>query len=130
MARGALTVAGIIEIVFRGIPAAIGVPAIATMFGLDFDYGFIPYVHAFGAVMIVFGIMFLIAAKVPERNTLVINIAILRFFFGILAQLWTFIQLSQLQMDMHVFWWIHIIIDAIMVLWLLAARTRVMAKIA
>jgi hypothetical protein len=127
MARGALTVGAIIEIVLRGIPAIIGTPGIALMFGLDYDIGFIPYVHAFGAVMIVFGIMMFIAAKVPERNTLVINMAILRFALGIVAQAWTFVQMGGVP---HVFWIVQMVIDAIMVLWLLAARSKVMAKIA
>ncbi len=126
MARVALITGGIIEIVFRGIPALIGTPEIAGVFGLEFLPGFIPYVHAFGAVMIVFGIMFLIAAKIPERNMLVMNMAILRFFMGIVAQIWTFIQMGEL----HIFWWIHIIVDAIMVLWFLAARTKMVRKLA
>ena len=126
MARVSLIIGGVIEIVFRGIPALIGTPGLAAVFGLEYLPGFIPYVHAFGAVMVTFGIMFLIAAKVPERNVLVLNMAILRFFFGILAQLWTFIQMGEL----HVFWWIHIIVDAILVVMLLAARTKMMEKLA
>ena len=126
MARVSLIIGGVIEIVFRGIPALIGTPGMAAIFGLEYLPGFIPYVHAFGAVMVTFGIMFLIAAKVPERNVLVLNMAILRFFFGILAQLWTFIQMGEL----HVFWWIHIIVDAILVVMLLAARTKMMEKLA
>ena len=122
----ALITGAIVEIVFRGIPALIGTPEMAGVFGLEFLPGFIPYVHAFGAVMVTFGIMFLIAAKVPERNVLVLNMAILRFFFGILAQFWTFIQMGEL----HVFWWIHIIVDAIMVILLLTARTKMMEKLA
>jgi len=121
-----LIIGGVIEIVFRGIPALIGTPGMAAIFGLEYLPGFIPYVHAFGAVMVTFGIMFLIAAKVPERNVLVLNMAILRFFFGILAQLWTFIQMGEL----HVFWWIHIIVDAILVVMLLVARTKMMEKLA
>ena len=121
-----LIIGGVIEIVFRGIPALIGTPGMAAIFGLEYLPGFIPYVHAFGAVMVTFGIMFLIAAKVPERNVLVLNMAILRFFFGILAQFWTFIQMGEL----HVFWWIHIIVDAIMVILLLTARTKMMEKLA
>ena len=121
-----LIIGGVIEIVFRGIPALIGTPGMAAVFGLEYLPGFIPYVHAFGAVMVTFGIMFLIATKVPERNVLVLNMAILRFFFGILAQLWTFIQMGEL----HVFWWIHMIVDAILVVMLLAARTKMMEKLA
>jgi hypothetical protein len=126
MARASLIVAGIIEIVFRGIPAIIGTPGIAAIFNLEFLPGFIPYVHAFGAVMITFGIMFLIASKVPERNVLVMNMAILRFAMGIVAQGWTYFQMGEL----HVFWWIHMIIDALLVLFLLAGRTKMMEKMA
>lgn len=126
MARAVLIVSAIVEIVFRGIPALIGTPEIAAMFNLEYLTGFIPYVHAFGAVMITFGIMFLIASKVPERNTLVINMAILRFALGIVAQLWTFIQMGEL----HVFWWIHMIVDAVLVLLLLAARAQLVRKMA
>ena len=111
---------------FRGIPAVIGTPELAGLFGLEFLPGFIPYVHAFGAVMIVFGIMMLLASKVPERNLLIFNMAILRFFFGILAQVWTYIQMGEL----HIFWWIHMVVDAILVLYLIAARTKMMEKIA
>ncbi len=126
MARVALITGAIIEIVFRGIPALIGTPEIAGIFGLEFLPGFIPYVHAFGAVMVTFGIMFLIAAKIPERHVLVINMGILRFFLGILAQLWTFIQMGGL----HIFWWTHMIIDVLLVLFLLAARAKMMRKLA
>ena len=121
-----LIIGGVIEIVFRGIPALVGTPGIAAIFGLEYLPGFIPYVHAFGAVMITFGIMFLIASKVPERNVLVLNMAILRFFLGIVAQLWTFVQMGEL----HVFWWIHMIVDAILVILLLASRTKMMEKLA
>jgi len=126
MARVSLIIGGVVEIVFRGIPALIGTPGLAAIFGLEYLPGFIPYVHAFGAVMVTFGIMFLIAAKVPERNVLVLNMAILRFFLGILAQFWTFIQMGEL----HLFWWIHMLVDAILVVMLLAARTKMMEKLA
>ena len=122
----ALITGAIVEIVFRGIPALIGTPEMAGVFGLEFLPGFIPYVHAFGAVMLTFGIMFLIAAKIPERHVLVINMAILRFFLGILAQLWTFIQMGEL----HLFWWVHMAIDVVLVLFLLAGRTKMMKKLA
>jgi hypothetical protein len=126
MARAVLIVSAIVEIVFRGIPAMIGTPEIAAMFNLEYLTGFIPYVHAFGAVMVTFGIMFLIASKVPERNTLVINMAILRFALGIVAQLWTFVQMGGL----HMFWWIHMIVDAVLVLLLLIARAQMAKKLA
>jgi len=126
MARAALIVGGIVELVFRGIPALIGTQRIADMFGLEFLPGFIPYVHAFGAVMIVLGIMFLIASKVPERNTLIVNIALLRFGLGIVAQLWTFVQMGRLD----IFWWGQMVVDAALVLMLLMARATLMRKLA
>ncbi len=126
MARAALITGGIVEIVFRGIPALVGTPEVADLLGLEYLPGFIPYVHAFGAVMIVFGIMLLIASKVPERNLLIINMGVLRFFMGIVAQFWTYLQMGEL----HVFWWIHMVVDAVLVLFLLAARTKMMERLA
>jgi hypothetical protein len=83
-------------------------------------------VHAFGAVMIVLGVLFLVASKVPERNLLIVNIAILRFALGIVAQVWTYIQMHGLGL----FWWINMVVDAILLLWLLGGRVQLMKKLA
>ena len=117
-ARVMLLIAAAIEVVFRGLPALFGSPAVARLFNLEYMPGFIPYVHAFGAVMICLGVLFFIAAKAPEKHVLVVNIAILRFALGIGAQLGSYFQLGSL----HVFWWIHMAVDVIMVVLLLLAR--------
>jgi hypothetical protein len=121
MARPVLLIAAVVEVVFRGIPALFGSPPVARLFGLEYLTGFIPYVHAFGAVMICLGLLFYFAAREPEKHLLVVNIAILRFALGIAAQLGSFLQLGGL----HVFWWIHMAIDAVLVVLLLLARREV-----
>jgi len=120
LARFALILAAIVEIVPRGIPALFGTPAIARFFNLAYPQDYIPYVHAFGAVMICLGILFYVAARAPERHLLVLNIAILRFVMGIGAQLGSYFQLGSLP----VFWWVHMGIDVVLVVLLVAARTR------
>ena len=121
MAKRVLMLAAFIEIVPRGIPALFGSPAVARLFTLEYLPGFIPYVHAFGAVMICMGLLFYFAAREPEKHLLIINIAILRFALGIAAQVGSFFQLGSL----HVFWWIHIAADVVMVLLLILSRNAV-----
>jgi len=123
MARFTLILAAVIEVVFRGLPAIFGSPAVAGIFNLEFLPGFIPYVHAFGAVMICLGVLFYVASKAPEKHLLVINIAIMRFALGIVAQVGSYFQLGGL----HVFWWIHMAIDLVMVVLLILARSQAKA---
>ena len=122
-ARSVLVLAAVVEIVFRGIPALFGSPAVAGIFNLEFLPGFIPYVHAFGAVMICLGVLFFIASKEPEKHVLVINIAIMRFSLGILAQLGSYLQLGSL----HIFWWVHMAVDVVLVVLLVLARSNARA---
>ena len=126
IARPVLLSAAIIEVIPRGLPALFGSPSVARMFNLEFLPGFIPYVHAFGAVMVCLGLLFWFAAKEPDKHLLVINIAILRFALGIAAQLGSYFQLGSL----HVFWWVHMAIDVVLVVLLLLARRSVTAKAA
>lgn len=121
MAKRVLLLAAFIEIVPRGIPALFGSPAVAELFRLEYPREYIPYVHAFGAVMICLGILFYFAAREPERHLLIINIAILRFALGIAAQLGSYFQLGSL----HVFWWVHMVVDVVVVLLLVLSRARV-----
>lgn len=121
MVKRVLVLAAFIEVVARGIPALFGSPAVARLFTLEYLPGFIPYVHAFGAVMICLGVLFYFAAREPEKHVLIINIAILRFALGVAAQLGSYFQLGSL----HVFWWIHIVVDVIMVLLLALSRNSV-----
>lgn len=125
-ARIVLVIAAAVEVVFRGIPALFGSPAVARLFNLEYLPGFIPYVHAFGAVMICLGLLFFFASKVPEKHILVINIAILRFALGIAAQLGSYFQLGSLD----VFWWVQMAVDAVLVILLVFARKSVLAPAA
>jgi hypothetical protein len=122
-ARIVLIIAAIVEVIPRGIPALFGSPAVARLFNLEYLTGFIPYVHAFGAVMICLGLLFFFASRAPEKHLLVINIAILRFALGIAAQLGSYFQLGSL----HIFWWIHMAIDVVLVVLLVLARPSVVA---
>jgi len=123
MARTTFMIAAIVEFVFRGIPALFGSPPVARLFNLEYLPGFIPYVHAFGAVMICLGVLFWIASKEPEKHALIVNIAIMRFTLGILAQLGSFLQLGSL----HVFWWIHMAVDVVLVILFVLVRQRMRA---
>lgn len=124
MARIVLIIAGIIEFVFRGLPAFFACEAVAILFGLEYIEGALPYVHAFGAVMLCLGVLFFIASKSPKKNRLVVDIGILRFSLGLIAQLITWVMMGSL----HIFWWIHMAIDVILVGLLLASRFKISAK--
>lgn len=126
MARTTFMIAAIVEFVFRGIPALFGSPPVARLFNLEYLPGFIPYVHAFGAVMICLGVLFWIASREPEKHVLIVNIALLRFALGIAAQLGSYFQLGSL----HVFWWIHMAVDVILVILFVMVRQRMRARAA
>lgn len=120
MAKVVLLIAAIVEFVFRGLPAFFGCRAVADLFRLTYLEEILPYAHAFGAVMICFGVLLFIASRAPEKHALIINIGILRFTLGIAAQLLTWVMAGELGM----FWVIHIIIDAILVVLLLVSRPK------
>lgn len=122
-ARLVLVIAAVVEVIPRGIPALFGSPAVARIFNLEYLPGFIPYVHAFGAVMVCLGLLFYFASKEPEKHLLVINIAILRFALGIVAQVGSYLQLGSL----HIFWWVHMAVDVVLVVLLVMARSSVVA---
>lgn len=121
LARPVLLIAAAVEFVLRGVPALFGSPAIARLFSLEYLPGFIPYVHAFGAVMICLGVLFFFAAREPERHLLVVNVAILRFALGIAAQLGSYFQLGAL----NYFWWTHMAIDIVLLVLLVIARREI-----
>ncbi len=121
-ARIVLVIAAVVEVAFRGIPALFGTPAVARLLNLEYPLQDINYVHAFGAVMICLGILFFLAAKAPEKQILVINIAILRFALGIAAQLGSYFQLKAGGLVMNPFWWIQMAVDIVLVILLVSAR--------
>jgi len=121
MARIILIIAAIIEFVFRGLPAFFACEAIANLFGLEYIEGALPYVHAFGAVMICLGVLLFIGSRNPEKNRFIVDIGILRFSLGVIAQLMTFVMMGSL----HIFWWIHMAIDIALVVLLLISRPKI-----
>jgi hypothetical protein len=126
-ARTMLIIAALVEVVFRGIPALFGSPAVARLLHLGYPLQDINYVHAFGAVMICLGVLFYFAAKQPVVPVLVVNIAILRFALGIGAQLGSYFQLRAGGLVMGVFWWAHMAVDVVLVVLLVFARMSMRA---
>ena len=126
MARVVLIIAAIIEFVFRGLPAFFGSEPVADLFNLEYVEGAVPYVHAFGAVMLCFGVMFFIGARNPKKSRLVVDMGILRFALGVAAQLLTFVMMGSL----HIFWWIHMVVDIVLVVLLLISRKQITAQVA
>lgn len=126
MARVVLIIAAIIEFVFRGLPAFFGSEPVAELFNLEYIEGAVPYVHAFGAVMLCFGVMFFIGARNPKKSRLVVDMGILRFALGVAAQLLTFVMMGSL----HIFWWIHMVVDIVLVILLLISRKQITAQVA
>lgn len=125
MAKIVLLIAAIVEVVFRGLPAFFACEAVANLFGLEYIEGALPYVHAFGAVMLCIGVLLFIASKNPEKHRLIVNIGILRFSLGAVAQLITFAMIGSL----HIFWWIHMAVDIILVVLLLISRRKISAQV-
>ncbi len=121
-ARVMLIVAAVVEVVFRGVPALFGSPAVARLLDLEYPLQDINYVHAFGAVMVCLGIYFFVASKAPEKHLLAVNIAILRFALGIAAQLGSYFQLEAGGITMNGFWWIQMAVDVALVVLLVPAR--------
>jgi hypothetical protein len=122
-ARTMLVVAAVVEVVFRGVPALFGSPAVARLLNLEYPLQDINYVHAFGAVMICLGVYFFVASRAPEKHVLAVNIAILRFALGIAAQLGSYFQLKAGGITMNVFWWVQMAVDIVLVVLLWAARS-------
>jgi hypothetical protein len=126
MARVVLINAAIIEFVFRGLPAFFGSEPVADLFNLEYIEGAVPYVHAFGAVMLCFGVILFIGARNPKKSRFVVDMAILRFALGVAAQLLTFVMMGSL----HIFWWIHMVVDIVLVVLLLISRKQITAQVA
>ena len=126
MARVVFLIAALIEFVFRGLPAFFGSEPVADLFNLEYIEGAVPYVHAFGAVMLCFGVILFIGARNPKKSRFVVDMAILRFALGVAAQLLTFVMMGSL----HIFWWIHMVVDIVLVVLLLISRKQITAQVA
>jgi hypothetical protein len=125
MLRILFLIAAILEVIFRGLPALLASESIANLFGLEYIAAALVYVHPFGMLMIVFGIMFFLAYKNPVKYSIIVDIAILRYAAALVAYIVSMIKIGSLD----TFWWIHLIIDVVLlVLFILSRAKAVPAK--
>jgi hypothetical protein len=120
LAKAILIIAAIIEFVFRGLPAFFGSAPIAKLFGLEYIPGAVPYIHPFGALMLVFGVMFFVASKDPVKYKLIVDFGILRYALGLASYIVTFITLGSLA----TFWWVHLVVDVILLVLFIVSRPK------
>jgi hypothetical protein len=120
LAKAILIIAAIVEFVFRGLPAFFGSPLTARLFGLEYIPGAIPYIHPFGALMLVFGVMFFVASKDPVKYKLIVDFGILRYALGLASYIVTFITLG----SVAVFWWVHLVVDVILLVLFVISRPK------
>ena len=120
MAKVTLIIAAIVEFVFRGLPAFFASAPVAKLFGLEYIPGALVYVHPFGALMLVFGVMFFMASKDPVKHKLIIDFGILRYALGLAAYIVTLITPGSLA----TFWWVHLIVDLVLLVLFVMSRPK------
>jgi hypothetical protein len=120
MARIVLIIAAIIEFVFRGLPGFFGSEAIANLFGLEYIEAALVYVHPMGALMLTFGVMFFLASRDSTKYKFVIDIGILRYALAIGSYIVTMVMMGSLTL----FWWIHLVLDVILLVLFIVSRPR------
>jgi hypothetical protein len=120
MARIVLIIAAIVEFIFRGLPGFFGSKAIADMFGLVYVEESLVYVHPFGALMLVFGVMFFIASKDPVKYRFAMDMGILRYALAFISYFVTLFMLGALA----TFWWIHMILDLVLLILFIVSRPK------
>ena len=109
MARLVLILAGILELVFRGLPAFFGSEKTASMFGLEYIEEALIYIHPYGALLIAFGLLLMMVSKDPLKYRIVVDVAILRFLLGPIALLYTYFTVGLFA----TFWWVHLPLDLV-----------------
>jgi hypothetical protein len=120
MAKIILILAGILELVVRGLPAFFGSETTAGWFGLEYIEEALIYVHPYGALLIAFGLLLIIVSKDPVKYRVVVDIAILRFVLGPIALLYTKFTVGLFT----TFWWVHLALDVLFVILLILARPK------
>ena len=120
MAKTVLIIAAVIEFVFRGLPAFFASAPVAKLFGLEYIPGALVYIHPFGALMLVFGVMFFVASKDPARHRLIVDMGILRYALGIGSYIVTLVTPG----SMATFWWVHLVVDVVLLVLLVASRPK------
>jgi hypothetical protein len=125
MAKIILILAGVLELVFRGLPAFFASETTAGWFGLEYIEKAVIYVHPYGALLIAFGLLLIIISKDPVKYRVVMDIAILRFILGPIALLYTKFTVGLFT----TFWWVHLGLDVLFVILLILARPKKAATV-
>lgn len=120
MAKIVLIIAAVVEFVFRGLPAFFASAPVAKLFGLEYIPGALVYTHPFGALMLVFGVMFFVASKDPAKHKLIFDVGILRYALGLGSYVVTLVTLGSIA----TFWWIHLVVDVVLLILFVAARPK------
>ena len=121
MAKVILIIAAIVEFIFRGLPAYFGSEWIANLFGLEYIPGALVYAHPFGALMLVFGVMFYVASRDPVKYKFIVDMGILRYVLAIISYFVTLAMLGSLA----TFWWIHMVVDIVLLVLFVISRPKV-----
>ena len=122
MAKIVLIIAAIIELI-RGLAGLFGSESIAKLFGLEYIEGALVYAHALGALVVTFGIMFMIASKDPVKYRIIMDMGILGFSLAIISYIITYIMVG----PFSTFWWIMIGIDIILLILFVTTRPKAAA---
>lgn len=120
MAKTVLIIAAVVEFVLRGLPAFFASAPVAKLFGLEYIPGALFYIHPFGALMIVFGVMFFVASKDPAKYKLAFDVGILRYAMGIGSYIVTLVTPG----SMATFWWIHLLVDVVLLALFVMSRPK------
>lgn len=120
MAKTVLIIAAVIEFVFRGLPAFFASAPIARLFGLEYIPGALVYTHPFGALMLVFGVMFFVASKDPAKYKMILDVGILRYALGLGSYVVTLVTLGSIV----TFWWIHLFVDLVLLILFVMSRPK------
>lgn len=120
LAKTVLIIAAVIEFVFRGLPAFFASAPIARLFGLEYIPGALVYTHPFGALMLVFGVMFFVASKDPAKYKMILDVGILRYALGLGSYVVTLVTLGSIV----TFWWIHLFVDLVLLILFVMSRPK------
>ena len=70
--------------------------------------------------MLVFGVMFYMASKDPAKYKLIFDLGILRYAMGLGAYVVTLVTPG----SMATFWWIHLVVDVVLLILFVAYRPK------
>jgi len=79
--------------------------------------------HPLGALMLVFGVMYVIASKDPLKNKFVMDIGILRYALAFISHFITFAMVGKL----FLFFWVMVAIDLIFLILFVISRPKTAA---